>query len=139
MRAFFVLVAVLLTSGCASYSDLNDGRRNNLGGGFEDKEVAPGLFHIVAKTNWAPWKNMAGAHKTFNRRASELCGEKFTVLQISESAYEPFSMPGYPPYIISQVEGYVLAARAKLTDSEARALIKKEPSKAPEPTPTAHL
>jgi len=120
---YLLLVLLLAAGGCASYTDLNNGRRNTLGGGFQDQRLGDGLFYVLAKTNWAPWENFAGANSTFQKRATELCGGSYKVLKKDEISYE--SMPGMRGYIISQVEGYVLAEKSALTEAEAQKLIKE--------------
>jgi hypothetical protein len=116
-----LLILIFTLGGCASYKDLNDGRRNNLGGGFQDHKLGDGLFYVLAKTNWAPWQNFAGANSTFQKRATELCGANYRILKKDETSYE--AMAGMRGYIISQVEGYVLSAQSPLGESEANKLI----------------
>lgn len=118
-----ILILILALCGCASYKDLNDGRRNTLGGGFQDRKLADGLYHVLAKTNWAPWSNLGGANSTFQKRATELCGPNYKVLKKDETSYE--SIPGMRGYIISQVEGYVLSAQSPLGEAEASKLIEE--------------
>jgi len=120
MKLLF-LILILCVSGCASYKDLNDGRRNNLGGGFQDQKLGDGLFYVLAKTNWAPWENFSGANSTFLKRATELCGADYKVLGKDQISYE--SLPGMRGYIISQVEGYVLSSKSSLKEEDAKKLM----------------
>jgi len=132
-----LLLLIVALSGCASYTNLNDGRRNNLGGGFQDQKIGDGLFYVLAKTNWAPWENFGGANSTFHRRATELCGRDYKVLKREEISYE--SMPGMRGYIISQVEGYVLSASSHLSEEEARKLIDAHLKRGARPTTASRL
>ena len=63
-RALLALLAATSVSACASNHDLKKGN-NSLAGGFESDEVMPGLHYILARTNFAPWKNFSAARKSW--------------------------------------------------------------------------
>lgn len=115
-----LLLAFLLSS-CASYHNLNEDGVNHLGGGYADKQLAKGFFSLTVKTNFAPWKNFSAAWKTWHKRANELCQQQsFENIDVQESSYNTVAGEGY---IISQVQGYVLCAEARLEKTEIEHLI----------------
>lgn len=117
---------ILLTSGCASYHNLNKDGSNSLGGGFYDNEIHERFYYIVAKTNFAPWTNFSAAHKTFNRRAIELCNSSnYTIIDVNESEYEHVQTAGAAKYIISQVKGYVVCEPETMSVAAAKAYLQE--------------
>jgi hypothetical protein len=121
-KRIFCLSMLLCLSSCASYHNLNTDGANHLGGGFMDVKLAPKLFSLTVKTNFAPWKNFSSAWKTWNKRAGELCnGAKFENIEVQESHYNTVAGEGY---VISQVKGFVLCANSDLERSEIDRLIK---------------
>lgn len=126
MKRIAVASLMLLISGCSSYHNLNTDGSNSLGGGFSDKEIHEGLYYIVSKTNFAPWTNHSGAHKTFNRRAAELCNSnKYKTIEMHESEYEHAQTAGAAKYIISQVKGYVICKPEVMSEADAKAYIQE--------------
>ncbi len=119
-----LIISILLLSGCSSYHNFKTDGDNVLGGGFSDKKIHEGLYYIVSRTNFGPWINFSAAHKTFNRRATELCGSSdYKVIEVSERDYEHVEAIGSAQYIISQVKGYVICQPDIMSDAEAQGYI----------------
>ncbi|TMN89511.1 hypothetical protein CWB73_01145 [Pseudoalteromonas phenolica] len=127
MKKLFALIFVTLLGGCASsYHNIDLEGESALGGGFRDKKIAEGMYKIMAKTNFAPWLNYSAAHKTFNRRAKELCDGDYQILRTTESQSEHMETEGLAKYIISKVDGYVLCENTLTSKEEAKRLLKLE-------------
>jgi hypothetical protein len=121
LRIFQCLLLVMLISSCASYHNLNENGVNHLGGGFLDNQLAPSLYSLTVKTNFAPWKNFSGAWRAWEKRAKELCGQQnFENIEVQERSYNTIAGEGY---VISQIKGYVLCAGNNLEKKEIERLI----------------
>ena len=113
--------------GCSSYQNLNEMGDSYLGGGFEDNNIGPGLFEVVAKSNFSLYENFPAAQKTFDRRASELCsGSGYSRFRLKKDTYEHYASLGAAQYLISEISGYVLCSTTSLSTEEAQALITKD-------------
>jgi hypothetical protein len=119
-RVFLTLLTLLTLCGCSSYSDQTGKKPNHVTGGFTQKEVAPGVYFIIARTGFAPWKNESAAMKTFLRRAAELCPAGYDLLWSEEAAND---ISGLGPYVVSQFAGYIRSKDAALGIEEAQSRI----------------
>ena len=120
------LVLVGLTLGaCASSHNLREGH-NFFGGGYQDYPLRPGLHYIRVQSNYFPVILPSAAKATWDERAKTLCGSSsYTELQTADSAHPlvPVDRPGVNPNYVAVRDGYVLCASAKLSPSEAIAVI----------------
>jgi hypothetical protein len=125
------LLAIAL-SACASNHDLKKGP-NTLGGGIEDTEVLPGLHHIIARTNWAPWEKFGAARKSWKKLADRACGiGSYKELGTTEAARDTGIQPmGALAYIVTEKTGYALCNGTGTTEAQALALIETTNSPAP--------
>ncbi|MDX3775714.1 hypothetical protein QE250_16475, partial [Chromatiaceae bacterium AAb-1] len=70
--------------------------------------------------------NYSAAHKTFNRRAVELCNSsEYEAIEMRESEYEHVQTAGAAKYIISQVTGYVICKPEVMSEADAKAYIQE--------------
>lgn len=118
-----LLVCALIT-GCASTQDLSKGP-GLFGGGVHSQEVKPGLFRIVASTNWTPWSNYSGARSLWAGVADKVCDEgKYREFGIQESARDT-GLPsmGILKYITTTRSGYALCADASTSEEEANSFL----------------
>ena len=116
------LVAGLIgVVGCASSHNLSKDGHNTLGGGYQVSKVRDGIFHISARTNWAPWVNTSGARSSWRDRAREACqSEKYRELEIAETSHDHLPpMGALLRYIVTTRTGYAVCDSANLSDEEA--------------------
>jgi hypothetical protein len=120
MRALLTVFTLLVLCGCSSYSDQTGKKPNHVAGGFTQKEIVPGVYFVIARTGFAPWRNDSGAMKTFLRRAAELCPAGYDILW-SEDAAEDIS--GLGPYVVTQFAAYIRSRDAASSIEEAESRI----------------
>jgi TPR repeat protein len=118
-----------LAFGCASTHNLRTDGFNPLGGGFTEKELRPGLYEMMATSNFAPWANLGAAQATWKARADQLCGkEAYEEFFISASATErgqriTFIMGRHAIgpflYVNTTITGYLLCKSSDITLEEA--------------------
>ena len=126
-RLIILSLFTVVLWGCSSYQNLNETGDSYLGGGFEDNKIGPGLFEVIAKSNFSPYENFPTAQKTFDRRASELCaGSGYSEFRVKKDTYEHYASLGAAKYLISEISGYVLCSATSLSSEEAQALIAKD-------------
>ena len=119
MHRYLTFLALGMIAGCASNHDLATGP-NHFGGGFTSKEVKPGFFRIVARTNGGPWSSFSEARRSWADVANAACGEgKWKEMAIKEAAFEPRSPMGILSYVTTERTGYALCHGAATTEAEA--------------------
>ena len=120
VRVFSSVVIMLALSSCASSTNMNDGGANMFGGGIGDTEVAPGVYRITARTNFAPYENFGGARSMWDERAEEVCtpGKYRAVRTWEYTQEEAPSILGIVRYIVSIKRGYAVCESSGLSDEE---------------------
>jgi len=123
----FLVVAGLV--GCASTHNFAEDGRNILGGGFNSEETRPGLYRLYARGNKALFPNVGAARRTWDARATKLCGstayKEFGVVEGSKVGNEAtFFVRGLGPLTFQQhdtsKEAYLLCDSSELSESQAR-------------------
>jgi hypothetical protein len=72
--SFLFFLLQLGLTGCASNHNLDTDGHSAFGGGFTEKNLAPGLFKVIAIANLTPWPNTGAAISTLRARGTALCG-----------------------------------------------------------------
>ncbi|MCZ8015851.1 MAG: hypothetical protein O9274_09155 [Limnobacter sp.] len=107
MHKFFYLILLSGLSACASNHDLTQGS-NMLGGGYKQDELGPGLFHLYARSNHAPWANYDAARTTWRNGAERACGSaEYDELSVRESERDTgLQNSGGVRYLVTERTGY---------------------------------
>lgn len=114
-------------AGCASNHDLSKGS-NMLGGGYKQDELAPGFFHIYARSNHAPFINIEAARTTWRTGAERAClSAEFDELKIKETEKDTgLQNSGGVRYLVSERTGYAKCDSTKLKPDEINKLIQQD-------------
>jgi tetratricopeptide (TPR) repeat protein len=123
----YLATLVLVMGGCASSHNYRLDGANPLGGGFSDRELKPGFYELLARSNAAPWASFDAARATWTKRAHQLCGDQgFLEIVQSEDSGRSGTMPSYVrgqvfdlPRYNTSIAGYVLCKSAGITLDEA--------------------
>ncbi len=110
MKRIVVLSFAALLTGCASTHDMSDGSSSTWGGGHLVKKKGAQRYHIITKTNWAPWANYSDTRKMWAEQAEKHCGSKnYSEIKVKERVYEALPSPWLmAKYLITEKDGYAL-------------------------------
>jgi hypothetical protein len=135
MRFTTFAVSVLVIAnlvGCASTHNLAEDGSNILGGGFTAEAIRPGLYRLYARGNKALFPDNGAARRTWDARATQLCGAKaykeFGIFEGRTTGNEAtISVRGIGPLTFQQhdtsKEGYLLCDSSGLSESQAKIVL----------------
>ena len=109
---FWVLLAILSVSSCASNHDLDSDNINYLGGGLDVFETEKLTYKIIAKTNFAPFENFSTARNMWAAAAYKACnGSAYREKDTEEYSYKSGPDLIFIPYLISVKTGFVVCSK----------------------------
>jgi len=117
---------------CASTHNLAEDGSNILGGGFITEAIRPGLYRLYARGNKAMFPDDGAARRTWDARATQLCGGKtykeFGIFEGQTASNEAtFFVRNIGPLTFQQhdtsKEGYLLCDSSGLSESQAKIVL----------------
>lgn len=129
MTKTFLFILVACLAACASKHDLSQGS-NMLGGGFKQDELGPGLFHLYARSNHAPWANYDAARTTWRNAAEKACGSsEYDELSIRESERDTgLQNSSGVRYLVTERTGFAKCDSTSMSNEEVNKAVARHTS-----------